>query len=270
MGEISLFSERSLHGDQPARRIIRFGQRLSGDLLPTIPQRARGVDDSAMGRLRGVRLRARGREAWLRLRASDLSREVRTIPVNTTQAPAPTPDALELRGGMRVECHEGYVGRLDGLVIETREGVVSDLIVRVRSDALADVELSSDPMFKLVNVQGQEALISPTWAVTVAQSSSVLPFMAPDLTLRLDATVEQIASAALLRTDGQLTAAVWQILSENPALAPSLGRLRVQVRDGEVTLLGALPSPRHRASAEQDIWHLPGVIAVRNETTLSE
>ena len=89
-------------------------------------------------------------------------------------------------------------------------------------------------------------------------------------TLRLDATVEQVASAGLLRTDGQLTAAVWQILSENPALAPSLGRLRVQVRDGEVTLLGALPSPRHRASAEQDIWHLPGVIAVRNETTLSE
>jgi hypothetical protein len=265
-----LFSERSLHGDQPARRIIRFGQRISGQLLPTVPQRARGVDDSAMGRLRGVRLRARGREAWLRLRSSDLSREVRTIPINTTQAPAPTPDALELRGGMRVQCHEGYVGRLDGLVIETRDGLVSDLIVRVRSDALSDVALSSDPMFKLVNLQGQEALISPTWAISVAQSSSVLPFVAPELTLRLDATVEQVASAATLRTDGQLTAAVWQILSENPALAPYLARLRVQVRDGEVTLLGELPSPRHRASAEQDIWHLPGVIAMRNEVTVGE
>jgi len=31
-----------------------------------------------------------------------------------------------------------------------------------------------------------------------------------------------------------------------------------------------LPTPRHRASAEQDIWHLPGVIAVRNETTLGQ
>jgi hypothetical protein len=265
-----LFSERSLHGDQPARRIIRFGQRISGQLLPTVPLRARGVDDSAMGRLKGVRLRAHGHEAWLRLRASDLSREVRTIPINPTQAPAPTPDALELRGGMRVQVHEGYVGRLDGLVIETATGLVSDLVVRVRSDALADVELSSDPMFKLVNLQGQEALVAPTWAVSVSQSSSLLPFVAPELTLRLDATVEQIASAATLRSDGQLTASVWQILSENPAIAPYLARLRVQVRDGEVTLLGTLPTPRHRASAEQDIWHIPGVIAVRNEVALGE
>lgn len=265
-----MFSERSLHGDQPARRIIRFGQRVTGRQLPTAPQRARGVDDSALGRLKGVRLRARGREAWLRLSSGELSREVRTIPINTSQAPAPTPDALELRGGMRVRCHEGYIGRLEGLVIEAREGLVSDLIVRVRSDALADVQLSSDPMFKLVNAQGQEALISPAWAVSVTQSSSVLPFVAPDLTLRLDATVEQIASAATLRSDGQLTASVWQILSENPAIAPYLGQMRVQVGDGEVTLLGVLPSRRHRASAEQDVWHLPGVIAVRNEITLGE
>jgi hypothetical protein len=171
---------------------------------------------------------------------------------------------------MRVQCHEGYIGRLEGLVIETSEGVVSDLIVRVRSDALADVELSSDPMFKLVGAQGQEVFLSPSWAVSVAQSESMLPFFAPELTLRLDATVEQVASAALLRSDGELTASVWQILSENPALAPFLGRLRVQVRDGEVTLLGSLPTRRHRASAEQDIWHLPGVIAMRNEVTTDE
>ncbi len=265
-----MFSERNLHGDQPARRIIRFGQRISGQLLPTVPQRARGIDDSSLGRLRGARLRARGREVWLRLSAGDLSREVRTIPVNTTQAPAPTPDALELRGGMRVQCHEGYVGRLEGLVIDTREGQVTDLIVRVRGDALADVELSTDPMFKLVGVQGQEALVSPMWAVSVAQAASALPFMAPELTLRLDATVEQIASAALMRSDGQLTASIWQILSENPAIAPYLARLRVQVRDGEVTLLGSLPTRRHRASAEQDVWHLPGVLAVRNEVTTGD
>jgi hypothetical protein len=265
-----LFSERNLHGNQPARRIIRFGQRISGQLLPTAPQRARGVDDSAMGRLKGARLRARGREAWLRLSAGDLSRDIRTIPINMTQAPAPTPDALELRGGMRVRGHEGYLGRLEGLVIETREGVISDLIVRVRSDALADVEISTDPMFKLVNAQGQQVLLSPTWAVSVTQAASMLPFIAPELTLQLDATVEQVASAALLRSDGQLTASVWQMLSDNPAIAPYLARLRVQVRDGEVTLLGALPTPRHRASAEQDIWHLPGVIAVRNEVVIGE
>ncbi|HEX8995328.1 MAG TPA: BON domain-containing protein [Ktedonobacterales bacterium] len=195
---------------------------------------------------------------------------MRTIPINSTQAPAPTPDALELRGNMRVQCHEGYVGRLQGLVIDTREGLVSDLIVHVRGNPLADVDLSTDPMFKLVDVQGQEALVSPMWAVSVAESASMLPFVAPELTLRLDATVEQIASATLLRTDGQLTASVWQILSENPAIAPYLARLRVVVRDGEVTLLGSLPTPRHKASAEQDVWHLPGVLAVRNEITTGE
>ncbi len=263
-----MFSERNLHGDEPARRILRFGQRISGQLLPTAPQRVRGIDDGALGRLRGARLRARGREVWLRLSAGDLSRTIRTAPINSTQAPAPTPDALELRGSMRVRCHEGYVGRLAGLIIDAHEGVVSDLILRVRRDVLADVSLSSDPMFKLVDVQGQEVLISPTWAVSVSQSESMLAFGASGLTLHIDASVEQIASGALLRTDGQLAAAVWEILNENPAIAPYQGKLRVIVREGEVTLLGTLPSLRHRSSAEQDVWHLPGVLAVRNEITV--
>jgi hypothetical protein len=265
-----LFSERNLHGDQPARRIMRFGQRISGQLLPTAPLRARGVDDSALGRLKGARLRARGRDVWLRLSSGDLSRTLRTIPVNSTQTPAPTPDALELRGGMRVRCHEGYVGRLAGMVIETRSGVVSDLILRVRRDPLADVKLASDPMFKLVEAQGREVLLSPTWAVSVTQSSTITSFLAPGLTLQLDASVEQIASGAQLRSDGQLTASVWEILNENPAIAPFQGRLRVQALNGEVTLLGVLPTRRHRASAEQDVWHLPGVLAVRNEITTGE
>lgn len=263
-----MFSERNLHGDEPARRILRFGQRISGQWLPTAPQRVRGIDDGALGRLRGARLRARGREVWLRLSSSDLSRTIRTAPINSTQAPAPTPDALELRGSMRVRCHEGYVGRLAGLIIDTHEGVVSDLILRVRRDPLADVSRSSDPMFKLVDVQGQEVLVSPAWAVSVSRSESMLAFGAAGLTLHVDASVEQIASGALLRTDGQLAAAVWEILNENPAIAPYQGNLRVNVRDGEVILLGTLPSSRHRSSAEQDVWHLPGVLAVRNEITI--
>lgn len=265
-----MFSERNLHGDQPARRMLRFGQRITGADLPTAPQRARGVDGGAMGRLRGARLRARGQEVWLRLSAGELSRELRTVPATSAQAPAPTPDSLELRGGMRVRCHEGYIGRLAGLVINTGDGLVTDLIIRIRNDALADVEQASDPMFKLAPIQGQQALISPVWAVSVTRGAGGLPFRGPDLTLELDATVEQIASASLLRRDGELAGAIWQILGENPAIAPYLGRLKIQVREGDVTLLGALPSVRHRASAEQDVWHAPGVFAVHNEITVGE
>jgi len=30
-------------------------------------------------------------------------------------------------------------------------------------------------------------------------------------------------------------------------------------------LLGTLPSPRQRATAEQDAWHVDGILSVRNE-----
>ena len=264
----ALFSERNLHGDQPARRILRFGQRVTGADIPAAPERVRGIADGPLGRLRGARLQARGQVAWLRLSASDLRRELRTIPLNSLQGPAPTPDTLELRGSMRVRCHEGYVGRLAGLVIDPSLGLVTDLIVKIRSDAMADVNLSSDPMFKLGPSQGAQALVSPAWAVTTARVESALPFLSGRLTLSLDATVEQIASAAQIRSDGQVASDIWRILDGNPAIAPYLGRLRVQVRNGDVTLLGSLPTPRHRASAEQDIWHVPGVFALHDEVTV--
>jgi hypothetical protein len=264
-----LFSERNLYGDQPARRILRFGQRITGAEIPAAPERVRGVADGPLGRLRGARLQARGQVAWLRLSARELSRELRTIPLNTSQGPAPTPDTLELRGGMRVRCHEGYVGKLAGLVIDPSQGLVTDLIVKVRGDAMAGVDLPSDPMFKLGPAQGSQVLVSPAWAVSTARVESSLPFLGDRLILTLDATVEQIASAARVRSDGQVADDIWRLLSENPAIAPYVGRLRVVVRNGDVTLLGALPTPRHRASAEQDIWHVPGVFAIHNEVTLS-
>lgn len=264
-----MFSERNLHGDQPARRILRFGQRITGADLPAAPERVRGIADGPLGRLRGARLQARGQVAWLRVSASELSRELRTIPLNGAQGLSPTPDTLELRGGMRVRCHEGYVGRLAGLVIDSADGLVTDLIIKVRADAMADVTLPSDPMFKLGPAQGASALVSPTWAVSTARSESAIPFLSGRLTLTLDATVEQVASAAQLRGDGQVAGDIWRILGENPALTPYLSALRVEVNSGDVTLRGALPTPRHRASAEQDIWHIPGVFALHDEVAIS-
>ncbi len=264
-----MFSERNLYGDQPARRVLRFGQRVTGADIPAAPERVRGVANGPLGRLRGARLQARGQVAWLRLGVSDLGRELRTVPLNATQGPAPTPDTLELRGGMRVRCHEGYVGKLAGLVIDPTQGLVTDLIVKIRGDAMADVQLPSDPLFKLGPAQGAEALVAPAWAVSTTRVESALPFLRDRLILTLDASVEQVASAARLRRDGQVAGDIWRLLGENPAIAPYVGRLRVEVRDGDVTLRGALPTPRHRASAEQDIWHVPGVFALHNEVTIT-
>ncbi len=264
----ALFSERNLHGDLPSRRILRFGQRITGADIPAAPERVRGVADGPLGRLRGARLQARGQVAWLRLSASDLSREMRTIPLNASQGPAPTPDTLELRGGMRVRCHEGYVGRLAGLVIDPSQGLVTDLIVKIRNDAMAGVTLSSDPMFKLGPAQGAQALVSPSWAVSTMRVERALPFLGSHLILTLDATVEQIASASQVRSDGQVLGEIWRLMGENPAIAPYIGRLHIEARNGDVTVRGSLPTPRHRASAEQDIWHVPGVFALHNEVTI--
>ncbi len=269
-----MFSERNVYGDRPARRIFRFGQRLVGRDLPGVADRYRGDPDRAMGRLMGVRLRPSTREVWLRLRPDDTlppwSRALRTIPLNSAQSPAPIPDTLDLRRGMRVRCHEGYIGRLEGLALDMQAGLALDLMVRIRRDALTEVALSSDPFFKLLDSQGQRVLLSPAWALSTTRSEGAIHVRGGGLTLLLNASVEQVASGSVVRGDGELTTNIWRILDANPALAPYTGRIRVSGADGDVTLLGTLPSTRHRASAEQEVWHVPGVFSVHNEVTVSD
>ncbi|MEO7000287.1 MAG: BON domain-containing protein [Ktedonobacterales bacterium] len=267
-----MFSERTLYGDQPTRRLFRFGQLVAGRDIFNAATRRRLGGDGPSGKLIGARLRPSVGEVWLRLRPTDLrnrwKRLIRIVPLNGAQSAAPTPDSVELRGGMSIRCHEGYIGRLEGLVLDVQTGLAQELIVRIRGDVLADVENSTSPLYHLFNLRGQRVALSPAWAVSSARAQSSLPLKGDSYTLLLDASAEQIASATVVRGDNELAAAVWSILGENPAIAPSLGGLRVVVRDGDVTLLGTLPSIRHRASAEQDVWHVPGVLAVHNETTI--
>ena len=268
-----MFSERNLNGEQPARRILRFGQRVVGRDIFGPEMRRRLGGDGPSGRLMGARLRPTTGEVWLRLRPNDMrnrwSRLIRTVALNAGQSPAPTPDTVELHGGMRIRCHEGYIGKLEGFAVDGSSGLARDLLVRVRSDVLSDVENSTSPLFKLIDVRGQRVLLSPAWAVSTTRSPSSVPFRGAGYILLLDASAEQIASASVVRSDGELSENVWAMVENNPALAPYAARLRVVVRDGEVTLLGTLPSIRHRASAEQDIWHVAGVFAVHNEVTIS-
>lgn len=259
-------------GDGGTRQIFRFGQKLSGENVPSVPARYRGGPGGPTGRVVAALLRPSSGEIWLRIRSSDApwQRQVRTIPLNTDQPPTPTPESVELRGGVRVNCHDGYVGRLEGFALDTHAGIVQYIVVRIRSNVLADVENPSDPLFKLVEVGGQQLMLSPSWIVSATHESSGFPFGSGSARLMLAASAEQVASGIWLRTDGELTAAIWSILNENPAIAPYAGQLRVLVHDGDVTLRGSLPSPRHRASAEQDVWHVPGVLAVHNEVALGE
>lgn len=258
--------------DGKSRQIFRFGQKIRGENVPSVPARYRGGPGGPTGRVVAALLRPSSGEIWLRIRPSDApwQRQARTIPLNADQPPTPTPESVELRGGIRVYCHDGFVGRLEGFALDTRAGLAQQIVVRIRSNALADVDDPSDPLFKLVEVSGQQLLLPPAWVVSATHDSSGFLFGSGGTRLMLDASAEQIAAGLLLRSDGALTSAIWNILNENPAIAPSAGQLRVLVHDGDVTLRGWLSTPRHRASAEQDVWHVPGVFAVHNEIAVGE
>lgn len=260
-------------GDDGATRMIfRFGQKIRGENVPSVPARYRGGPGGPAGRVVSALIRPSSGETWLRIRIGDApwQRQVRTIPLNADQPPTPTPESVELRGGIRTYCHDGYVGRLEGIALDTRSGLAQQIVVRIRGNTLADVENPSDPLFSLVGVGGQLLLLPPAWVVSATHESSGFPFGSGSTHLKLDASAEQVASGLAVRSDGELTSAIWNILDDNPAIVPFTGQIRVLVHDGDVTLRGMVPSPRHRASAEQDVWHVPGVFSVHNELSIGQ
>lgn len=264
------FTEQNLGGETSGRRVLRFGDKVQGADVPSIPERYRGLEGPS-GRLDAVRLHPSTGEVWLRLRPSDmrqpLRRLIRMYPLNRSQSPtpAPGPEILELRGGMRVFCHEGYLGRLEGIAIDPPAGLATDLLVRIRGDVRAAVGILTEPFAYLLPVSGERLLLASSWAESTKADPSRQWFRGGRAILQLDASAEQAASATRLRGDGDIAGDVLRIFDANPALAPYTARIRVSVHDGEVTLLGTVPTRRHRASAEQDVWHIPGVFAVRNE-----
>lgn len=140
--------------------------------------------------------------------------------------------------------------------------------MRVRSNVLADVETNVDPINALLRVSGQQVLVPTSWAVSTTRETNSIPFRGTAPTLLLDASPEQIAAGTVLRSDSQLAGDILAIWNENPALLHNTAGMQVVVRDGKATLLGTVPSPRHRVAAEQDAWHVPGIFAVSNDLTI--
>jgi hypothetical protein len=248
------------------RRILRFDSKIRGGDIPSVPARYRGVSGPS-GSLRDVRLRPRTGEGWIRLRLAagllGLKHETRVYPLSADQPPTPPPDVVTLQGGMRVMCHDGQVGELRGIMLDADTGAVLNLLVHVRGDVVASVESITNSLASLLKVAGRELLVPPAWAGAVKTEADRL-FGGGEM-LHLDATAEQIAACPQFRPDNQVAGDILAILDANPAIGPHLARVRVSVHDGSVTLRGTLPAARLRASAEQDVWHVPGVLALNNE-----
>jgi hypothetical protein len=262
-------SESGASSGAPLRRVLRFGQRMTRDDLPFALQSEGSGVDGGIGTLVDALLTKDAGNVWLRLGAGGLFRAERrqTIHVSGDGPAEPPLDVVSLHGDLRVRCHEGYVGKLEGLALDLRTGEAQGLLLRVRSDVLAAITKASDPYYQLLPLAGQRVLLSPAWMRSVSRTKAALPFLPHEETLHLDASVEQVASATVVRDDADLEADITRILEENPALAPLLARISIQVRDGVVRLRGEAPTPRHIASIEQDVWHVPGVNGVRNELT---
>lgn len=236
--------------------------------MTTIPAHYRSGPNSPSGVLAAVRVRPGTGEGWVRLRSRPLPWQnvLLTVPLNSVQGAVPPPESIELRGGMRVRCHEGDIGRLTGIAINLGEGLISDLIVHLRGDIAPSLGSTPSPMAPLRQAGGQEVLLSPSWVVSLTQETNF--FGGDEPVLLLNASPEQVASGQVIRSDGQLLSDIWDRWGENPSLFTFSEQLGVAARNGSVTLTGHLPTRRHRATAEQDVWHVPGVLAVDNRITV--
>jgi hypothetical protein len=256
---------------QPRKLVLRLGGRVNLEKLPSLPERFRTRVSHLSGNLGMLLLRPTTGEAWCRL-SSGLSGQIwppsvkrldaRTYPLNFQQPVTPTPDAIDLHPHMYCECRDGYVGKLEGVVIDALSGAVTGLLVRMRTGVEEDISGPRDPLAALVEVAGRQVLVPPSWAKS---PETVNHLIGSDHHLKLDASASQVAHSLELRGDARLLQDVYAILQKNHALASYLSDFRISVHDGDVTIAGVALSPRLRASVEQDIWHVPGVLNVHNQ-----
>ncbi|HEX6820382.1 MAG TPA: BON domain-containing protein [Ktedonobacterales bacterium] len=252
----------------PLRRILRFGQQVRGNTIASIAHGPAVGPGGYTGRLVGAALLPEAHQAWLRLSSRGplpWQQRARVVALGAAQPAQPPADALALHSGLRAHCHDGYVGRIEGLSVDATSGRVLDVLLRVRTDVLAEVDTAASPFNALLRVAGQVVMFPPEWITDLSKEEGGGLLGGNENVLELAASPEQIASGMLIRPDGDLIAAIWRLWEENPAITAYLDRIRPLVHDGDVTLVGSLPAARQKASAEQDVWHVPGVFSVVND-----
>ncbi len=142
-----------------------------------------------------------------------------------------------LAAGTPVECRDGRVGHLALVLLDPETHRAGQLVVRERG------------------LFGREVIVPVDWASELGRERIVL-----------DVGREQLARLPAYRPDGvirsEVEAALWD---EAPLRWLALPVMRVEVRDGVVTLRGHVVNRGHRALAAAVARRVLGVLAVRNE-----
>ncbi len=247
-----------------ARVLLQPGTSFKSERVISIPAPYQGKLKGVTSQVKHLWLWPLGAQVTLSLsiRKSLLSKSEEIVPLS---AGAPSSrdklqSAIELHMKMPVFCMSEHqqtaryrIGHVEGLTIAARTGLANGLVVQVRAHPEEEVARPTDPLAPLVGVAGRRLVLSPAWVKGVERGG-----------LLLGAFPAQIASGVEFLNDLQIRERLWAILGENPALQPYLARLQVDVRDGVVYLGGRLPMLRLRNSAKQDIWHVPGVVAIED------
>ncbi len=259
-GEVSVDMQISEH----ARVLLQPGKPLASQRIAGIPHTYRGRLEGANGQIKHLWLWPQTAQVTVgvNVRRGLFSKREQVVPLSAGApvSPAASQPAVALHSKMPVFCtHEHHkearyrVGHFEGVTVAARTGLANGLIVRVRAHPEEEVSHPTDPLAPLVSVAGRRLVLSPAWVQGVEHGRLVL-----------SAFPAQVASSVEFLDDLQIRERLWAVLSENPALQPYLSWLRVDVQDGVVFLGGRLPQVRLRNSARQDIWHVPGVVAIED------
>lgn len=156
--------------------------------------------------------------------------------VGASAAAAAGPEAIPV-AGTPVACRDGRVGHLALVLLDPQTGRASQLVVRERG------------------LFGREVIVPVDWAGELGRERIVL-----------DVGREQLARLPVYRPDEVIRSEVEAALWDQPALRwLDLPVMRVEVRDGVVTLRGHVVNRTHRSLAEDVARRARGVLAVRNE-----